>query len=613
MSRKLKDGVYHAAAKGCFGDIPVDVTVQEGRIADIKVLPNRDTPDFSYYPSIKIPQIVTEYQTLDVDVISGATFSSRGIIRAITKCLEEAGGDIEALRKVPGPAKRTGEVEEKECDVCVLGTGGAGSCAAARAAQLGAKVIVLEKASYNGGISQAANCMLAVNSKPQLEAGVKLDIKEIYDHMIQWSHYYGNGKLISRHLRNTADTVEWLRELGVIMEYRGKEQYTSPYDTPVHFVGFRDRAARRGQLKTILDSILPLGGEIYYETRGKSLIKENGKVVGVRAVREDGSELVVRAKAVVVATGCFDGNKELADRYFKDKARFCMPKWFAEGDGLLMCIEAGAQTKDLGARVLHLNRPERGLLAASGFPGQERCEIIRQMVSFPAVMLVNYKGHRYTNEWVIHNSLGSANVNATQGAGGDYFALISDSFMQKLIDEGAQAMGVNVVPGGFCSPFTNEGFFRDMRAQMEAAIEVGLAVKGETPEELAGKLGIEPEILRAEVERYNGFCRNGEDQDFYKDPSLLHAMEGGPYYAIRGTSESYGSIGGVMIDEQLRVMDTNLDPIPGLYCAGACAGGVWGNDSYGILEGGTCSWSYNSGKMAGDSVMEYLGQMGQHE
>ncbi len=606
MSQILKDGVYRAAAKGCFGDIPVEVTIEEGRIADIAVLPNQDTPDFSYYPSVKIPQIVTEYQTLDVDVISGATFSSRGIIHAITQCLEAAGGDIGQLRRVPGPPVRAGETEEVECDVCVLGTGGSGSCAAARAAQQGAKVIVLEKAGYNGGISQAANCMLAVNSRPQLEAGVELNLRDIYEHMVQWSHYYGNARLISRHLRNTAETVDWLIELGIPMEYYGQEQYDSPFNTPVHFPHFRDRAARRGQLRTILESILPLGGEIYYETRAMHLLREDGRITGVRAIRGDQSELLVHAKAVVVATGCYDGNPELAERYFRDKARFCMPKWFAEGDGLLMCIEAGAQTKDLGARVLHLNRPERGLMAASGFPGRERCEIIRQMVSFPAVMLINYKGRRYTNEWIIHNSLGSANVNVAQGNRGDYLALISDDFMEKLIQDGPEAVGVSVVPGGFSSEFTRPGFFRDMRAQMKEALAVGLAVKGDTPEALAQQLGIDPQVLRDEIERYNAFCRAGEDLDFYKDASLLHPMARGPYYAIRGTSESYGSVGGVMVDDDLRVLDTNRDPIPGLYCAGACAGGIWGNDSYGILEGGTCSWAYNSGRMAGDSVMKYL-------
>ncbi len=606
MSKPLTDGIYHAAAKGCFGDIPVDVTIQAGRITDIKVLPNQDTPDFSYYPSIKIPQLVTEYQTLDVDVISGATFSSRGIIHAITQCLEAAGADIDQMRQVPGPPTRAGQTEEVDCDVCVLGTGGSGSCAAARSAQLGASVIVLEKAGYNGGISQAANCMLAVNSKPQRDAGVELDLQEIYEHMMQWTHYYGNGRLISRHLRNTADTVDWLHDLGVTMEYHGREQYDSPFDTPVHFPGFRDRAARRNQLKTILESILPLGGKIYYETRGTHLIKENGRVVGVRAVRADHSELIVHAKAVVVATGCYDGNQELAERYFRDRARFCMPKWFAEGDGLLMCIEAGAQTKDLGARVLHLNRPERGLLATSGFPGRERCETVRQMVSFPAAMLINYKGHRYTNEWIVHNSLGATNVNMAQGSRGDYLAVISDNLMEKLICGGAACVGVTVVPGGFSSQFTEPSFFRDMRAQMEEALAIGMAVKGDTPEELASQLGIDPQIFRAEVDRYNSFCHAGEDLDFFKGPSLLHAMERGPYYAIRGTSESYGSIGGVMVDDDLRVLDTDRDPIPGLYCVGACAGGIWGNDSYGILEGGTCSWAYNSGKMAGDSIMRYL-------
>jgi fumarate reductase flavoprotein subunit len=228
------------------------------------------------------------------------------------------------------------------------------------------------------------------------------------------------------------------------------------------------------------------------------------------------------------------------------------------------------------------------------------------MLAFPAAMLINYRGQRYMNEWLIHNTLASANTNVTQGDNGDFLALFNEKMVETLINEGPQALGVYVVPGGMTFPYTEPGFFKNIKEDLEVCIKVGLCVKGETIEDLAVQLRIDPAVLRSEVERYNAFCKNGRDEDFFKYPELLHAMEEGPYYAVRGTSESLGSVGGVRVDDELRVLTRKREVIPGLYCAGACAGGIWGNDSYGILEGATCSWAFNSGRMAGENAAEYV-------
>lgn len=601
-NQEMNDGIYESKSRGYMGEVPVKVIIEDGLISDIEILPNEETYQFSFYPFQRIPEIIKEYQTLNVDVISGATFSSRAVIVAVTDCLKQAGGDIGQLKSIPGPKRNSTKVKEKYCDVCVLGTGGSGSSAAAVASEYGAKVIVLEKAGYNGGITSASNCMLAVNSQVQLEAGVELPMDEVFEHMFQWSHFWGNGRLISKFLHETANTVQWLREKGIEIYYRGREQYTDPFECPVHFPIFGDMAARRKQLRSILETILENGGEIFYNTPARKLIKQGDKVVGVKAIQEDGTTLNVFAKAVIVASGCYDGNKELADKYFKDKARFCMPKWLAEGDGLLMCMEAGADTVGLGARVLHCTFPER---AATTKGRYDKCITVCQMSSMPSAIFLNYRGQRYVNEWLVHNSLGIANANAAQGRNGDFLVLFNDKIVEILVSEGPQALGVTAVPGGGARDFVQEKFFMNMKEELPLAEKLGIIESGDTLKELAQKLGMESEILEEEVERYNGYCKNGKDEDFFKDAALLHSMEKGRYYMLRASSDGMGSVGGIRIDHDMRVLTPKRTPIPGLYGAGACAGGIWGNDSYGILEGATCSWAYTSGRMAGSSAAKY--------
>jgi len=598
----MNDGIYESKSRGYMGDVPVRVAIADGLISEIEVLPNEETYQFSFYPFQKIPSIVKEYQTLNVDIISGATFSSRAVIDAVSDCLRQAGGDIAQLKALPSPNHLSDEVIEKYCDICVLGTGGSGSSAAAVASENGAKVIVLEKAGYNGGITQATNCMLAVNSQVQLDAGVVLPMDEIFEHMFKWSHYLGNGRLISKFLHETSNTVKWLKDKGIEIFYKGREQYTDPFECPVHFPVFGDMETRRGQLQSILETILENNGEIFYNTRARELIKQRGEIVGIKAVQEDGTKLIVHAKAVIVATGCFDGNKKLADKYFKDKARFCMPKWLAEGDGLLMCTEAGADTQGLGARVLHCTFPERATTVGGKY---EKCITVCQMSSMPAAIFLNYKGQRYVNEWLVHNSLAIANANVAGGSNGDFLVLFNDRIVEKLVAGGSSSLGVIVVPGGGARDFMQEGFFKNMKEELIVAKELGIIETGETLRELAHKLRIDPDTLEEEVQRYNNYCNNGKDEDYFKDPSLLHSMEEGSYYALKASSDSMGSVGGIRIDHHMRALTSKRAPIPGLYCAGACAGGIWGNDSYGILEGATCSWAYTSGRMAGESAAKY--------
>lgn len=601
----MKDGVYNAFGSGFLGQVPVEVTVAEGRVSNIAFGSNQETESFFHLPSITIPRAVTAWQSLDVDLVTGATYSSRAILNGITDCVRQAGGDeaVERMKKNKVEKPGLGKTESYDCDICVIGTGGAGTMAAAAAAERGAKVIVLEKAPYIGGITVDVNCMLAVDSDIQLEAGVHNPMPEMYENMMNWNHFKGNGRLVSRYLHQTRETVNWMNDVaGVGMYYRGREQLTDAFECPVHFPVFANQAARRSQIQKCLDVALKHGAEVLLEVRGGKLIQDQkGVIHGVEGERYDGTHVVVNARAVIVATGSFDANPKY-NQCFTDGARLCTPAWQMTGDGLEMCLEAGCGTKDMGARVIHCCRPGRG--QESRCP--EDLSIITSMIVFPAAIFLNHRGERYCNEWLMHNSQGIANANTAQGNFGDFYSFFSEDFVEILERGTSHDLGVHDVPGGCQIPYTEEGAFADFRHQLKVAESIGFVVRGETLDQLAEKLKIAPETLKWEIERYNGFCQAGYDEDFFKSADLLHPFHKGPFYCIRATSETFGSLGGIRNDDRLRVVDDNRRVIPGLYVAGNCASGIWGEDSYGCLEGATCGWAFNSGRMAGKFAVDYL-------
>ncbi len=107
--------------------------------------------------------------------------------------------------------------------------------------------------------------------------------------------------------------------------------------------------------------------------------------------------------------------------------------------------------------------------------------------------------------------------------------------------------------------------------------DIGIA-KADSLEELAVELGINPEGLVRTVENYNAYVHQGEDQEFFKDPDLLYAVEEPPFYGVQ-TVTAFVTLtaGGLRIDREARVLRPEGYPISGLYAAGETTGGVLGD------------------------------------
>lgn len=130
-SKGFVPGTYTGSAPGMYGDIKVQVTVDEKAITSIEVLEYQDTGLIVETAIDDLPKRIIESQSLEVDATTGATMSSEGIRNAVDKALAEAGGSKKVLASsLPNAEKE--ELPDQEFDIVIVGAGGAGMAAAIR-------------------------------------------------------------------------------------------------------------------------------------------------------------------------------------------------------------------------------------------------------------------------------------------------------------------------------------------------------------------------------------------------------------------------------------------------------------------------------------------------
>jgi fumarate reductase flavoprotein subunit len=125
-------------------------------------------------------------------------------------------------------------------------------------------------------------------------------------------------------------------------------------------------------------------------------------------------------------------------------------------------------------------------------------------------------------------------------------------------------------------------------------------------QELAVKIGIEPDVLVRNVEEYNRYCDKGHDDLFAKDPRYLLPVREPKFYAFKVVLRFWGTLGGIEINEKTEVLDDNENIIQGLYAVGNDAGGLWGDTEDLLLPGEALGFALTSGRIAGKNAFNYI-------
>jgi fumarate reductase flavoprotein subunit len=479
-----------------------------------------------------------------------------------------------------------------EADVAVVSAGTAGLAATVAAAQAGAKVVTLEKASTTGGAGNMAGGPFAVESRLQRMKKIALTSEKAFNAMMEFTHWRVDARLVRAYFDKSASTIDWLEKLGV--EFTEVSCHNYSYYFTWHMIkgpGYpiQQPGAAAAMVTILTEKARELGARIYLRTPVQKILKKGNQVTGVIAENSSGESIQVNAKAVIVAAGGCVDNPEMAKKYTGfEYGKSIFPSRIpgVTGDGLRMAWESGAAPTEI---IMQLG---------AGVPDVKELMEVDFTFQQPN-LLVNLSGERFMNEAIISTTSFGANPIARQKN--------QCAFM--IFDETARShyfeSGLDFPPGSLVGiPLVKLSNFDEELKKALAKGNKNIYV-AESIEEIATKAGINPEGLKRTLAEYNQACDIGRDTIFSKDARYLKAIRQPQFYAARLVLEGLETFGGIKINYKTEVINKQDEVIPGLYAAGNDANSIYGDTYPFFLPGNTLGFSLNTGRIAGENAANY--------
>ena len=516
-----------------------------------------------------------------------------------------AAGATEEMISKEIAAQEAGELETQTADVVIIGAGGAGLTAAVEALRAGGSVLIVEKMAAVGGNTIAAGSALnaagsdiqktgtmaasgveAIEEKlalePQCDAmkrwqeSVRQDLdayiasgsNQVFDtpdlHKLQTyvdGDYVGKPELIEILCDNAPKALTFLEDLGMSW----KPQIT----TAVGATWSRSHQPANVFGGAGSDFVLPQyefvkanGGVVALEHKAEELMVEDGRVVGVKGVASNGTPFEFRAnKSVILATGGFSANVEMRMKYNKfwanlDETVPTSNQPCATGDGITMAEAIGANL--------------------------------------------------YGMEWIQMVPTGDASLNASI-ANEMYINADGNRFIAEDERRDVLSGAILAQPGSFCWKVSSayqawdiQGGYDYKGNPIESLVANGKAVVGDTLDELAQAMGVNADNLKAAALAFDKAVA-GEEPDALGRKVFEYKMDKGPYYATKSYAKVHHTMGGVEINTDCQVLDTQGNVIPGLYACGEVTGGIHGSNR---LGGNAIADIIVFGQIAGQNAMK---------
>ena len=541
-------GTYTGGAPGMHGeDVVLEVTVDKKEIKEINIIENNETPGVTDVAFERIPAEIIKGQTLNVDIVTGATYSSKAIIEAATEALKKSGADIAKLTegaKTEADAVSSA-TEVLNADIVIIGAGGAGLAAAVSANQNGASVIVLEKMPQVGGntiISGAAyNC-----ADPEFQAkfGITDSVEKHYEQTFNGGDKLGDPVLVHILVENALPTLKWLEGMGMVFKdhiFTVLGGLWPRAHKPVTPLG-------TGFIETYMNYINTHDGiTILTDTRATEIYLEEGRASVVKAKGLNGTVVAQGHKAVIIASGGFGYNIEMRQKYNKiwatlDESIKTTNHPGATGDGIVLAEKIGAALIGMEyIQLLPMGDPKTGSLLGNIEQGVENR------------IFVNKDGNRFVDEGERR-----------------------DVMTEALFEQDDAYMWIVLDSHNYPTKETKNNF----NESMQEMLDQGRAFEGNTIEELAGKIGVDATKLKAAIDGFNAAVETGGPDSFGRT-LFDQKIDTPPYYAGARMPTVHHTMGGIKINAKTQVIDTEGNVIPGLYAAGETTGGIHGANRLG--------------------------------
>ena len=524
---------YSATGNGYHGEMTVNVTIEDGKITDVELGDNHETNVVIDRAFPVIRERILEANTADVDSVTAATFSSYAIKTAVADAMQQAG--LEAPKVAMQNAEKTAtERAAESCDIVIVGGGPAGLAAAVSAKQTNAdkNVILVEKLDILSGNGKFdMNFFDMINTEAQKAAGND-----------EWVGEAGLAKFIEEKSSNgeSAERIQvwaneeynldaWLRAMGVELNYNYGGTNHMAEDNQ-----YSGEVIQAGLEKAATE----LGVDVRVGTKGVDLVMEGGACKGVIVTNNAGETYTINAASTIITTGGFCSNKELLAEYAPGYEVFNTSNQMGTtGDFVKIFEQNGFKMENMGK------------------------------MSFFSNIIVPYR-----------DLTGGADMNLLTNNEG---ALLPN---KSGMDRGTM---IKEQPNGAAYYITDKTGY-DSFYRIRKHVGLGYYAEGATLEELAEKLSINAEGLKASVEQYNADAAAGaENAQIAAVPKRALDAEG-PYYGVRVEAANHMTKGGVVCNENAQVLNADDTVVPGLYAAGEV---TW--------QGGGYSESVCFGKVAG--------------
>jgi fumarate reductase flavoprotein subunit len=477
-------------------------------------------------------------------------------------------------RDVPEPITDIAEVVE--ADVVVVGAGIAGVCSALKAVQEGAKTVCLQKSPYV--LTHGGN-FGAINDRFQKEAGnPEIDPMDILQHHLKYNNYRPQFEYAKVIFAESAETLEWIADSTdtTWTPSTPSSKELMDWDNTTFVTGHTNSAGKAIDLANVIaDKAAELGAEFYFSCPGVQLVTDGDRVVGVIGQSADGAYIQFNAvKGVILATGDYGSDYEMCAEmcpWVVGTHNYYSPR-DNTGDGHKMGTWVGAKMETLPhTKMAHIHNSIDG------------SNLTDSPVKSDPFLWVNQDGKRFANEHMEYAMV----CNTVREQPDDVFYVVHDA---NFSDQRQEFLN----PRGAAS-----------EDAVQTAIDLGYTVKADTLEECAEAMGIPADALVETVARYNELVAAGEDEDFGKPAADLKPIEVAPFYLTRTYTPMDVTMGGLMVNAKMQVLNNNDDVIEGLYAVGNTAGGFYGGIDYDLeVDAFSLGRAVTTGRLAAQYACE---------
>ena len=607
-------GTYTGTAEGISSTVKVTMTFSDSAVTDVVVDTSGETASFGAAAADELREQLLAAGSAEIDGVSGSTITSDAVKKAAKSCFAQAkgeavvssvqlptGDETDWLGKEPD-IDEAAITETVDTDILIVGAGNGGMFAAAYAAANGLNFRVIEQ---NANVQDTRHWYGAIDTAAAKAAGEKpADRAKLLSEISRYASGKCDQRVVKTWINESAAMHDFMRSIledkyGWVCDFTSGSEAAWPAENAEHNTDYlfpvqehnymaSESASGTPRNELLLQYIQELGYDVDFKTSLAKLEKNSdGRITGVIAQSaEDDHFIRYNAnQGVLLACGGFPGNPymmEQLDPLGTSVTTACSYSPADKGYGIRAAVWAGANLDKEAAPMLF----DRGVVApgvdggyvdsdtafgGKAFPGK-----IRQYNPGTQPFLkVNRNGERFANESCPYNDI----VYAAAHQPGRVYAQICDA---NILEDAKRFHTIG------CSAQTRNGGEKYIQGKMDEAIEAGALFKCDTLDELADKMGFTgaaKDTFLATVERYNELYDKQNDEDFGKPAYRLSAIRTAPFYGCWLGASLLTTEQGIAINEKGQALDTNNQPMEGLYITGDMSGSFFANNYPCLMAG----------------------------